>query len=196
MAGLIRVTLLANPKMRTEIAIRLMSFSALLVTGCSCGSSSQSGITTRARDRPAVALKDPPPKADPPEDPDPTVRVVAQPAPCFIGPGFGNVFDNLTLFHRLVRDRDDEALATLEAKGIFIVLSPGTRFKVLLGENKFPHKWGNVASRRFIGDECMIEGLNLARRSDLPPEVSPQEEVAARKRNMARAEELLRKYDH
>jgi hypothetical protein len=112
--------------MRIETTAKLMLFTALMLAVCACGNTPKPQIAQRQPDKQVVAAP------EPAEDPDPNMRVVAQNAPCFSsdsGRTYKATFDNIALVHRLARDNDLEALSTLETRGIFVMLSPGTIFQ-------------------------------------------------------------------
>jgi hypothetical protein len=172
------------------MTIKVTLFSALIAVMCSCGGPSKSVTAEHLPDRPVVATP------EPAEDPDPTIRIVAQYAPCFPkGPTYHEMFENIALVKRLIRENDEEALTTLQANGMFVMLSPGTRFK-LWDTTLWPHRYGTVKSKRFIGTLCTIESVNLVKRKDQQPDVSVQEEIAERERTMQGAREVLRKYGY
>jgi len=171
--------------------IKVTLLSALIAVMCSCGSPSKSVTAERVPDKPVG--KPPSPEPEPPEDPDPTIRIVAHDAPCFPkGPTYQDMFENMALVKRLARENDEEALTALQAKGVFVMLAPGTRFQVW-DPSPWPHRYGIVRSKRFIGTVCTVESLNLIKRKDQPPDVSVQEEMAQRERVMRMAREALRK---
>jgi hypothetical protein len=166
--------------MKIEIAL----MAALAAVLCSCGNSPKPQFTERVPDKAAVAV------SEPVEDPDPAMRIVAQDAPCF--PKYNVMLDNIALVKRLASENDEEALTTLQAKGVFVMLSAGTRFK-LVNTPPWPHRNGTVKSRRFIGTVGIIESFNLIKRKGQPPDVSVQQEISDRESNMRRAAEILRK---
>jgi len=173
--------------------IKVALVSALITVMCSCGSPSKPVIAERLPDKPAVKPSSPEPELA--EDPDPTIRIVAQDAPCFLSGGSTTLqawFEDMALVKRLARENDEEALSTLQAKGMFVMLSPGTRFRDR--GPAWPHRYGKVESKRFIGTVCTIESFNLVKRKDQQPDVSTQEEIAQRERNMRIAREAIRKY--
>ena len=173
---------------------KVMLVAVLAAALCSCGNSSQSAPAGRLPDNPLIALRVP--ESGPTDDPDPTMRFVAKDAPCFPSDGgktYRTAFDNISLVRRLARDNDQAALTTLEAKGVFVMLSPGTRFQTRERNEPFPYQYGDVRSKGFIGTHCVIESINLIKRKDAPREVSVEEEAAAYEKNNARIDAILRK---